>query len=57
MINNSDLESDKTFGILHKAEMITQNQYQERIVNSMMLYLKFKFTIEGNLKIFLNRMK
>jgi len=40
IINNSDLESDKSFGILHKAEMITKDQNQERIVNSMMLYLK-----------------
>lgn len=40
IINNSDLESEKTFGILHKAEMITKDQNQERIVNSMMLCLK-----------------
>lgn len=40
LINNSDLESDKTLGVLHKAEMIATDPRQPRIVNSMMLYLK-----------------
>lgn len=40
IINNSDLNSEKTFGVLHKAEMITKDLSQARIVNSMMLYLK-----------------
>lgn len=40
LLNNSDLESNKTFGILHKAEIIKKNLTQSRIINSMMLYLK-----------------
>lgn len=40
IINNSDLNSEKTFGVLHKAEMITKDLSQARVVNSMMLYLK-----------------
>ena len=40
VINNSDLNSDKTLGVLHKAEMITEDLNQVRIVNSIMLYLK-----------------
>lgn len=42
IINNSDLESDLSFGVLHKAEMQTENLNQARVVNSMMLYLKSK---------------
>ena len=40
VINNSEISSHKTFGVLHKAEMITQDASQPRIVNSMMLHLK-----------------
>lgn len=40
VINNSDLNSDKTRGVLHKAEMISKDPQEERIVNSVMLYLK-----------------
>lgn len=40
IINNSDLTSKKTFGVLHKAEMVTKDLSQARVVNSMMLYLK-----------------
>ena len=40
LINNSDLESDKTLGVLHKALMLTKDPSQPRVVNSMMLYLK-----------------
>lgn len=42
IINNSDLSSKKTLGVLHKAEMITKDLSQARVVNSMMLYLKPK---------------
>jgi len=40
IINNSDLESQLSYGVLHKAEILTENQNQSRVVNSMMLYLK-----------------
>jgi len=40
IINNSDLESQVSYGVLHKAEMLTENENHTRVVNSMMLYLK-----------------
>jgi hypothetical protein len=40
LLNNSDLHSRKTYGVLHKAEMINKNPDEPRIVNSIMLYLK-----------------
>jgi len=40
LLNNSDLHSRKTCGVLHKAEMINKNPNEPRIVNSIMLYLK-----------------
>jgi len=39
LINNSDLRSAKTFGVLHKAEMLQKDPTQARVVNSMMLCL------------------
>ncbi|WP_299710424.1 hypothetical protein [uncultured Tenacibaculum sp.] len=40
LLNNSDLNSNKTFGVLHKAEIIEQDLHQTRVINSMMLSLK-----------------
>jgi hypothetical protein len=40
LLNNSDLHSPKTYGVLHKAEMINTDPAESRIVNSIMLYLK-----------------
>lgn len=40
LINNSDLSSNKTFGVLHKAEIINKDPSKDRVINSMMLYLK-----------------
>lgn len=40
LLNNSDLGSNKTFGVLHKAEIINQDLTQPRVINSIMLYLK-----------------
>ena len=40
LLNNSDLHSRKTNGVLHKAEMINTDPDESRIVNSIMLYLK-----------------
>ena len=39
-INNSDLTSDKTLGVLHKAKIPHSDPNEPRIINSMMLYLK-----------------
>ena len=40
VINNSNLNSDKTRGVLHKAEIRKKDLNRPRIVNSVMLYLK-----------------
>ena len=40
VINNSELDSQQTWGVLHKAVMKRPEKDQARIVNSMMLYLK-----------------
>ena len=40
LMNNSDLSSKKTYGILHKAEIIEKDLDQPRVINSMMLYMK-----------------
>ena len=40
LINNSDLSSQITFGVLHKAEIIRKDLTKDRVINSMMLYLK-----------------
>ena len=40
LMNNSDLTSKKTFGVLHKAEIPEKDLNQPRILNSIMLYLK-----------------
>ncbi len=40
LINNSDLSNNKTFGVLHKAEIINKDLSKDRVINSMMLYLK-----------------
>lgn len=39
LLNNSDLRGAKTFGVLHKAEMLRKDPDQARVVNSMMLCL------------------
>lgn len=39
LMNNSDLNSNKTFGLLHKAKIINKDLKKNRIINSMMLYL------------------
>lgn len=40
LMNNSDLNSNKTFGVMHKAEIVEKDLNQSRVINSMMLYLK-----------------
>lgn len=40
LMNNSDLTSKKTCGVLHKAEIPEKDFSQPRILNSIMLYLK-----------------
>jgi len=40
LLNNSDLTSKKTYGVLHKAEIPEKDLSQSRILNSVMLYLK-----------------
>jgi len=40
LMNNSDLNSKKTFGVLHKAVIIEKDLSQSRVINSIMLYLK-----------------
>lgn len=40
IMNNSDLNSKKTYGVLHKGEILQKDLNQTRILNSVMLNLK-----------------
>ena len=40
LMNNSDLTSKKTCGVLHKAEIVKKDLTESRVINSIMLYLK-----------------
>jgi len=51
LMNNSDLNSNKTFGVLHKATILKEDLKEDRVINSMMLYLKDKEAPNTKLKI------
>jgi len=40
LMNNSDLTSSKTLGVLHKAEILKKDLEKSRVINSIMLFLK-----------------
>lgn len=50
LINNSDITSKKTLGVLHKAEIIKKDTNKNRIINSMMLYLRLAEQTKIDLK-------